>query len=41
VSVGLAFASEETGLDPQKLFLNADRALYSAKDHTNSVVVCA
>ena len=41
VSVGLAFASEESELDPQDLFVAADRALYNAKESTSSVLVCA
>jgi diguanylate cyclase (GGDEF)-like protein/PAS domain S-box-containing protein len=41
VSVGLAFASEEPELDPQKLFVAADRALYNAKASAFRVVVCA
>ena len=40
VSAGLAFASQESGLDPQKLFAAADRALYNAKAHTSTVLVC-
>jgi diguanylate cyclase (GGDEF)-like protein len=40
VSVGLAFVSEERELDPQKLFVAADRALYNAKEST-SLLVCA
>jgi len=35
VSVGLAFA-EEVGMDPQDLFIAADRALYDAKKNTSS-----
>lgn len=41
VSVGLAFASHEPELDPQDLFVAADRALYNAKESTSSVLVCA
>jgi diguanylate cyclase (GGDEF)-like protein/PAS domain S-box-containing protein len=41
VSAGLAFTSEETELDPQKLFATADRALYNAKRHISTVLVCA
>jgi diguanylate cyclase (GGDEF)-like protein len=41
VSVGLAFASEEPELDPQDLFVAADRALYNAKESTSCVLVCA
>lgn len=41
VSVGLAFAAEEAALNPQELFLSADRALYNAKESTMSVLVCA
>lgn len=41
VSVGLAFASQEVELDPQELFVSADRALYNAKESTSPVVVCA
>lgn len=41
VSVGLAFASEEPELDPQELFVAADRALYNAKESTSCVLVCA
>ena len=40
VSVGLAFA-EEAELDPQALFVSADKALYNAKENTSSVLVCA
>jgi diguanylate cyclase (GGDEF)-like protein/PAS domain S-box-containing protein len=40
VSVGLAFASEEAELDPHKLFAAADKALYNAKEHTSTVLVC-
>lgn len=41
VSVGLAFASDEPELDPQDLFVSADRALYNAKESTSSSLVCA
>lgn len=41
VSVGLAFAAEEAELNPQELFVSADRALYNAKENTSSVLVCA
>jgi diguanylate cyclase (GGDEF)-like protein len=41
VSVGLAFASQQSDLDPQKLFLEADRALYNAKESASAVVVRA
>lgn len=41
VSIGLAFASKESQLDPQALFIEADRALYNAKDSASSVLVCA
>jgi len=41
VSVGLAFASEEPELDPQKLFVAADRALYNAKESASCALVCA
>ena len=40
VSIGLAFASQEIELDPQQLFTAADRALYNAKEHTSTVLVC-
>ena len=41
VSVGLAFVSAETAIDPQKLFLAADEALYAAKKSANTFIVCA
>jgi diguanylate cyclase (GGDEF)-like protein len=41
VSVGLAFAADEPELDPQELFVSADRALYNAKESSSSVLVCA
>jgi diguanylate cyclase (GGDEF)-like protein len=41
VSVGLAFSPQESELDPEKLFLKADRALYNAKESTSSVIVRA
>ena len=41
VSVGLAFAADEAELDPQKLYLAADRALYDAKEITSTNLVCA
>lgn len=40
-SVGLAFASNDPGFDPQTLFVAADRALYNAKENASSAVVCA
>lgn len=40
VSVGLAFASKATELDPQVLFAKADRALYNAKEDTSTSLVC-
>lgn len=40
VSVGLAFA-EEVGLDPQDLFVTADRALYDAKKNTSPALLRA
>lgn len=39
-SVGLAFA-EEVGVDPQDLFIAADRALYDAKKNTSSALARA
>ena len=41
VSIGLAFASDEPELDPQTLFVAADRALYNAKESSSSVLACA
>jgi len=41
VSVGIAFASEDSEPDPQQLFVAADRALYNAKASASRVVVCA
>lgn len=41
VSAGLAFATEEAELDPQELFVAADRALYNAKESATSLLVCA
>lgn len=40
VSVGLAFFSDDYGLDPQMLFVAADRALYDAKGNASSALVC-
>lgn len=40
VSVGLAFHSEPTECDPQKLFATADRALYDAKKDPSAFLVC-
>ena len=41
VSVGIAFASEQTEFDPQRLFAAADRALYNAKKDASTFLVCA
>ena len=41
VSVGLAFAGETPELDPQDLFVAADRALYNAKESASTALVCA
>lgn len=41
VSAGLAFAPEGEALDPQALFVSADRALYAAKADRSNVLVCA
>jgi diguanylate cyclase (GGDEF)-like protein/PAS domain S-box-containing protein len=40
VSVGLAFVSDQVDLDPQTLFIAADRALYNAKEDASTVLVC-
>lgn len=40
VSVGLAFASEETELDAQELFAAADKALYNAKEDASNFLIC-
>ena len=40
VSAGLAFASEQTDLDPQELFTAADRALYNAKEDASTFLIC-
>lgn len=41
VSAGLAFAPEAEDLDPQALFLDADRALYAAKADRSDSLFCA
>ena len=40
VSVGLAFAPGKLELDPQDLFVAADRALYNAKESGSAALVC-
>lgn len=41
VSVGLAFVSKDTELNPKLLFEAADRALYDAKRNTSKFLVCS
>lgn len=40
-SVGLAFVSAGTELEPEKLFVAADKALYEAKRSASTILVCA